>query len=436
MQMARVLSKATAAVSGPFVIFIIGIGFIAMLCVDCGDNRPPEEGRTAGPSVRGLLTGLRGKSEGQFFDFHGNACPQLEEVIAARFHATEAILNELDAKQSNSGYVHALLFALGFIKDPASIAWLDLQMKNPEMANFVYRSWMPRWETRLSAATHSQLNWLEGKALWREFFIKRFRLETNDIRRLILLRIITSWFHDAETKEFLVEICSSANLLPSESVLAQMYLSQHGQAIDINRLREAIHLLTAARQDKFLLEVSREFRHEAFVPYLISALETQPGTTSGDQQFDPEELLRRITLALDISGVANWQAWYRRHQSEKRTAWIERAVNELLQLLERDEGTAVQSFGRAIYFWDDPSFLTYMKKFVRFKSLANSMIGWINLSYRSYARDKFYNLAVLILQTQASELTSRSKEILRQLDFLEGQRESWMQYVVRMNSSV
>lgn len=365
-----------------------------------------------------------------YYDLHGNAHQSLQTLMIARFAATDSICTELDSESAMDlpRYRAALFHVLAEVKDPASIPWLERQLQGSRKDDVV-QYWLPHWKTYLRGASVGEVKWLTEPAKWSQFFYHWWQRETNADDRVSILRAMLGWLHDPGTLARFREIEQSSRSSDEEILLAQLYLHQHTTVFSTNRLKETIDRLgTAQDKEDFLLGCADEFRHEAFVPWLIQVVEQFPKEESGNAQW----VLEAITFRRDVVGHEAWQHWISRHREEGRQKWKEDAIAELKTLANTNSAAAVRFMERAMYRWKDIALLSDMEQLANYKSLHNEIIGWINLTYQyrhQQFRSRLQSLALKIVNESENDLEDWAKRLTKAWDFLYEQKMSWEQYV-------
>ncbi|MGD0897393.1 MAG: hypothetical protein ABR915_06120 [Thermoguttaceae bacterium] len=214
--------------------------------------------------------------------------------------------------------------------------------------------------------------------------------------------------------------------------MAQLYLYQHKHSFDAARLSSAIQKVRSQRGgDRILLGYARELRHEAFLPWLISLLrasgETDANGTPSEPRIKLDDVqcaLEMITFRLDVVGRAGWQAWYEKHRSLAREAWLREAAAQFEALAEKDPTKAYDFFDKAVYRWNDRALLPYVQRWAKYKFLHGNLIGWINLSYHPFWRADLRPLAEKIIEEDQGRLERWAQNIARDLGFIKND-ETW-----------
>lgn len=392
--------------------------------------------------IEAILTELRAlpRRKGGFFwcwhyDWHGNANESLQQLMKMRFAATRRICQELDAadRAEFPTYVWTLYHVLGFVKDPASIAWLDADLGHDRETD-LYESYMPHWRTFLRGAGHDYVKWVEDPARWSAFFQRLYGRENDPERRFTILYAMQEWLHDPSTLAFFTRQEQSSETRGEELLIAQLYLHQHARDFDVERLKRTIDELKSAEEAaSLLLSFADQIRHEAFVPGLISVAGPKTNEAHvGSVQW----VLEEISFRRDVSGREEWTAWYARHGHETRQEWIEGAVREFLELIDARPLEAKAFLDKAMYRWKDIMLLPHMEELLKHKIIHDELVGWINLTYRPHWRQSLHAVAKRIIEESGDDLAGWAVGLLRGLDFLEGRTTTWKGHVRADNSKL
>lgn len=397
----------------------------------------------AEPKAERFLTELRKlpqsgsyRWENYHYDMHGNADPTIQGLMRLRFEATGAICDELDRTNRDEfpRHVAALYHVLGFVKDPNSIPWLDKKFEEG-LAAELFELWLPRWRqpSFLRGPGHEYIKWIESSGRWSAFFRSRLKAEDQVDRRLAILYAMQGWLHDADTLSFFVDLEKAPKVSGEELLIAQTYLHQHGRPLDAGRLTQAITELQAAPDGKWLLlEFADELRHPLFVPWLVSIVGPKSDNSVGNAQW----VLEEITFRRDVAGREAWTKWYEQHRGETREEWAAQAVDEFLRLLSDDVERAKAFLDRAVYRWKDPLLLPHMERLLKHKVIHNDLVGWINLTYRPYWRERLQPIAERIIRESSENLESWANGLLKELDFLDSGKDTWAEHVRRTNMRI
>ncbi len=251
-------------------------------------------------ATKEILLQLRGLPqkfglESSYYDMHGNANERLQTLMISRFSVTENICTELDSVSFDAypAYVASLFHALGTVKDPASIPYLQRCLKGPKRKQ-VYDHWFRGWHESLrGGATPSELIWLTGTNEWSKFFHGWAKSEKSQINRLRVLRVMQGWLHDESTQAFFAALEHDPKATDEEILLSELYLRQHGKTIDRTRLAKTIsNLRTSPGGMKTLLRYAGSIRDEAFVPPLIEIADQK----IEEEIMTPQRALEAITF--------------------------------------------------------------------------------------------------------------------------------------------
>jgi hypothetical protein len=244
------------------------------------------------------------------------------------------------------------------------------------------------------------------------------------------------WLHEPATLECFRRIEQSTRASGEEILIAQLYLQQHGASFSTNLLETTIeHLSGIKGSQPVLLEHADEFRHEAFLPWLVSIVDDGRTEESGDAQW----VLEAITFRRDIQGRAAWRKWATLHIAEGRRAWKDRAVTELEALAKTNPPAAKQFMDKAMYRWKDPILLQDMERLADHKSLHNEILGWINLTYEYHQKrlqPRFRALALRILKDSERDLEDWARRLTLDWDFLHKDETSWEDHIRSSNLRV
>jgi hypothetical protein len=368
-------------------------------------------------------------TRGLLYDMHGNAEGGLRELMVMRFDATasvEARIESLESRGRNPDLASALYDVLAFVKDPASIPWLERRLRSKVIAD----RYLPAWHGG------GQWEWLTGRDRWIAFFQRAIENETRPERRVEYVWILSS-FDDPEVRSFFIAREKSA-ADPREVLLVEAYLRQHGLPIDDSRITAAVARLKSGTANRdLLLSTASELRHEAFVPYLIDTLDV------ADQYVYPanyqsQDLLEAITFQRGIAGKRAWKAWYAMHLGEGHSRWVEAAIASFRQGLERDPAGALASFDKAIYRWNDIDALPLVRDdLLPRAAFHDDIAGWINLTYTGANRERLAPIAK-VLAEHPERLQDWARQLLIERKFLPDPAPplTWRQYVQQSNSHV
>jgi len=337
-----------------------------------------------------LVARLRSLPPNQYFDEHWNADKRIRAVLKRRYSGTEAVCKEIDRATGNGSreYLGMLYYCLGYVKDPASIPWLERRLREGD-SSLICEWWVRPWWAYPSGAHRLQLKWLNEPDRWAAFFRQQARREQDTERRLALLKPLAGWFHDHETIQFFVELEKAPGTEGETLVLTQLYLRQHKQPFDAARLPAAIERVRLQQGGvERLLWYAEELRHEAFMPLLISLA---PAIPVREHIFDlpshAQRALSNVTFRLDIVDQAGWQAWYANHRDENHEVWLRQAAVEFEAMADKDPKEARKFFEKAQYRWNDLALLPWIKRWTKFRYLGDYLMGWICSCFHPVWRD-------------------------------------------------
>ena len=412
---------------------------------------PAREEHTDAARVEALLTELRAlpetKSENAldsaFFDMHGNANRTLVALMAARFDATPLILKELAALDSKKLPAHAaaLYRVLRTVRDPAAIPWLDHRFEGPG-ASDLFTYWLaPSNRPYLYEEGVSSARWLEKPDEWAAFYRRRYAKETKPAPRLALLSALQGHFHDPQTVALFQELDRSPAIKGELRLLVEVFLRQHGLALDRILLLETIAELRKTEDGTRTMRLyALAIRDEAFVPWLVSTVKPpQPHQTVIYSDAVPEahEILQRATFRLDVTSPAAWRAWWTNHGRDGRERWARDAVEEFQALLAKDPGAAKRFLKQAVHRWNDPLLIPFVAELSAHQELHDDLVGWVNLtcSTEPHWRPQLEPIARKIVEQSGATLAPWAKGLLVDLEFLPGAGPlTWEQHVQQLNS--
>ncbi len=374
-----------------------------------------------------------------YYDMHGNACRSLQALMIGRFEFTTNVCAELDSTDPKSlpAYVAALYDVLATVKDPNSIPWLEKRLTGSRRSE-IYDHWLSHWRTWLSGVGPQEERWFVRREKWAAFFGRWAEGETQPSRHTEVLRVMQAWLHDARTLEYFTRLEQNSNTSDEDILIAQLYLHQHGRAVDKVKLQETIGRLgKSISGQKVVLEFASEMRHEAFVPSLIDISE---GSLEVNYRTAHQNL-EAITFCSDVQGRAAWQNWAADHGSESRKTWMEQASSQLFDLAKTNVPAANIFLDQRMYRWNDPIMLTTMERLVEFRPLHSQIVGWINLTYSDYPhlpqfREQLKNMAVRIQKDGEDELEDWAKRLMHSWSFLYEDKTTWEEYVRLSNQRV
>ncbi len=404
---------------------------------------PPLRAATSSNSTtKEILTELRGLSqkfgslESRYYDFHGNANRGLQTLMIRRFDVTEDICKELDSVSIDSypAYAASLFDVLATTKDPASIPFLERFLKSPKRKQ-VYDHWLLRWDRYPRGAAPSELFWLTSTNEWAQFFRTWANSEKSPTNRLHVLRVMQEWLHDPATQDYFTSLEHDARATDEEILISQLYLRQHGKSYDRNRLSLTIANLRKSFDGmKTVLKYAAAIRDEAFVPSLIEIADEN----IEEEFMTPQRALEAITFQRGITNSSGWKSWFKTNGQKGRAVWMEEAGSQLISMAKTNVSGVSAILSKAIYNWDDPAMLPYMERLATFKQLQSEIVGWINLTYYevSFLRNKLLPLANMIRESGNDDLKQWAKNLMREWDFFEPDKNSWEQFVRLSNMHV
>lgn len=366
------------------------------------------------------------------FDTHGNVSEALQELMRLRFAATPALLGAIDRLKGVPGRSqtrNALALTLGFIRDPAAIAWLESQ--SPGDLEFHEAYWLG-W-TR-SGPHMGAWPWLIERHRWLAYWWRALdKAPTPEIRVRILSLLAT--FDDGSVLEKMhVRMATAGD--PREMLVIAAYLDAHGAKYDEQRLRNAIAAMSKAPEDvDFVASVAYHFHHPAFVPYLIEHADVTMWYSPGTR---PAQLpLERITYRQDVEGKAAWQAWYAQHGREPRSRWREAALAPFRELLHRDRKAAARWFEKGVYVLAEIDLLDFVQTHIEpHPEFRSHLAGWVNLTYAPLLRSRLQPLAQRLVR-RPELLEAWALDLLRELHFVPGEPSVvWGDEVWRANSAL
>jgi len=370
------------------------------------------------------------------YDMHGNSNRELRALQLSRFRATPEIMRAIDRLEKDRSRVQhaaALYDVLGFVKDPASIEWLRRKVGNKDAVG-LYENWMQGWLGSFDG--YGTWPWLEGRARWIGFFIDTYKHETRSTIRSDLLSAL-SGFDDPLVVNFFQEQGRLA-LDSRETLAVERYLERHGGEPNKARIQKAIQTLSLNPDNRqFLIEFAYSFRHEAFVPFLISALDSVPKDFSREASWNAQDALEHITFEIHVRGKDAWVRWAAENGAAGRLVWRDRAVDLMRRTLQKDVNSALALFEKTVYRWSDILFLSFIETELATRSAFHSNIaGWINLTYEPIIRARLVSVARLIT-ARPKALEPWARELLVARDFLPGrEKQTWDQLVQMHNGRV
>ena len=411
---------------------VVALSSAAVARDDLAGTDPPETAPAKSSTASQLIARLTSdESQGLLYDAHGNTFGDLEQLEVLRFSATAEVMRAIDRMKGDSrlASVRSALFdVLGFVKDPASIEWLR-QKRRSDVEAF-YQDYLPAWKGRLDG--FGSWEWLTGREQWIAFWLEAFNEEQSPDRRIELLSVLCQ-FDDASVVSFF-ETRRVVAKDAKEVLFIENYLGSHGTPIDSDRVVWAVDMLSrSSKNDDFLVSMARGLRHEAFVPFLIGISHmADPNTTP--PYYAAERDLQAITFQCDLHGKAAWQHWYATHGKEGRSAWTRTAVDSFRLGLEQHPKEAARRFEKLVYCWNEISMLPFVEgELAPHDDFHNSIIGWINLTYSDFARERLRPLAERIGADQHIEDSAR--RLLQERGYLPGlPNKTWAKTIEIANS--
>lgn len=378
---------------------VAGATALLMLMMPAG-CRPgavePADSTAESRDPEALVAALRGVPVDMYFDYmHGNPHEQIEAVVKCRFRGTKAVCDEIDRAVGRE-YIGMLYYCLGYVKDPASIPWLEKKLQEGN-SSLICEQWLRRWWTPARGAWSLNLIWFDQPERWAAFFRQQVEREQDAGRRLALLKALAGWCNDEETVKFFVELEKAPETEGEALLVTQVYLRQHKRPFDAARLPAAIKRFRSqpGGNGRQFAEYAKGLRHEAFIPFLIPLL---PSAPPGHPEGDIELALRNITFRGDISGPAQWQAWYEAHRGETSEAWLRQAAQEFQTLIEKDPKRAREFFWETEQYWRDRALLPWIRRWMTHRDLHYGIMYWIAQNYHPYWRDDLRPLARRIIE--------------------------------------
>ncbi len=418
----------------PRGLVLLTICFLA----GCGHpraGRGPQPGSTAVQAAdpATLITRLAAVDTGYFDSMHGNADPDLRELMAARFDATEAITRSIDRYEragTHPELVDVLYHTLGFVKDPAAIAWLNDRVDIDSHSHPFESVWLATWlnrdkltgDRRRLTDGYGSWAWLEGRDRWIAFFIQAIGRSASDERRALLLEILTG-FNDPAVVSFLSHRVPAG---PMETLVAEYYWRLHGRGNSSDaRLAAAIDTLARDRANHWcLVMMAHALRHAAFVPYLIANLDAESEKRA--LPWSAQETLEKITFEVRFRGRDAWDRWFATHGREGRQAWLDRALATMRRFLREDERIAEGFFERVRDRWDDIALLPFIDQELSSRpAFRDDITYWIDLTAQPAYRSRLEPLARKIRPGRPFNQRWWDRR---------SDDTSWREYVRRLNS--
>lgn len=411
---------------------------VAAMCFSLGTT-PALAASKSGEAIR-LVDDLERNSPDFLFDMHGNAVASLQKLEILRFDATEAVESGIDRMERDpkrAKLVTALYQVLGFVKDPASTAWLERKLRSPQRRS-IYGSYLPSWQDSIGFGFGNNEGfggwpWLTGRDQWIDFFITTHDTESSADERVALMNILKGFDDPAAMRFFEAQRMTATD--PREILLIEAYLHQHDVPVNGARISAAINALKIdPRNRNLLVGTADALRHEAFVPYLISTLDIAEQNETPPQYLS-QYVLQDITFELDVEGKQAWNAWYSEHGAESREQWVQSAIASFKAFLKRDPVRAEGWFAKkASYRWNDLDALPLIRDdLVPRAEFHSDIAGWINMSYTEFRRPQLKPIADELAR-HPEQLEKWARKLLMERGFFpRPSAVTWEQYVRSSN---
>lgn len=410
---------------GVFLLFLIASSFAF-----CDENAQPT---AAGKLIDGLST----IDPDVYFDMHGNATRQLQALMKMRAAASAEIESEIDKLQvegNNPKLAAALYHVIGFVKDPGTINWLGQELAAGHKDGF-YNSVLPQW-FGANQEYYSKSFPIEGREKWLHFLQEIYAKEADSGKREQVLIALSNFDDDVVSKFF--EDVRNKTSHPREALYGERYAADHGGVASLERISVAIEELSSNQENRqFLIDMAQSFKHEAFVPFLISVIDDRPGPCSCALTTYAQRALSGITFMTGLKGKRSWQAWYSKHASVGRIGWRDEVITSMRHTLARNRAQARKKFEKGVYSWNDIMFLPFVEtELAPRPAFRNEVVDWINLTYTEYYRPRLEVLARQLAKEPAS-LAPWARNLLIERDFLPGkQKSTWDEVVEFANMRV
>lgn len=390
-----------------------------------------------------IIECLERSNQEYLFDMHGNANGKLRRLMVLRFNATTAVEAGIDRMERNARQaklVAALYRLLGFVKDPASVPWLEKKLRSPERQS-VYEFYMWKWQDGIGFGFGNNVGfggwpWLTGRERWIAFFIDTHDSEKSPDRRVELMNVLKG-FDDPPAMQFFLARRKTVTD-PREILLVEAYLHQHDLPIDGKRIASAVNVLAHdSRNRDLLLGTADALRHKAFVPYLISTLDVAEESVS-PAHYLSQDVLEDITFQLDIEDRKGWSVWYSEHRQESREQWVQSAIDSFRKQLARDPAGAKLWFAKkASYRWNDIVVLPWIRSdLLPRPEFRSEIAGWINMTYTEFNRTRLKPLGDQLAR-HPEQLEDWARGLLMERGFLPLPRSvKWEEYVQMSNMRV
>jgi|GEM_PF-5402480 len=405
-----------------------------------------------------LMKVLEQQNPDYLSDMHGNVDKDLQRLMALRFQATTVVQAAIDRMQANpkrAKLVAALYRVLGFVKDPESVRWLGTKLHGSER-QIIHDTYMLQWHEVFGIGFGNDegfggWQWLSGREQWITFFIEAYASEPNSSRRLELMNVLKGFDDPLAMQFFLTRRKAVSNpkevdpkevddkhVDAREALLVEAYLYQHDVPVDEKRILSAINaLIDDARNRALLIGTADALRHQAFVPYLISTLDSAEAGVF-PAYFPSRSVLKKITFELDIETNVDWSSWYLQHQRESRKQWLQTAFYSFKKRLVRDPAGAHQWFAqKASYHWNEIAVLPLIRAELLPRAEFHSEIaGWINMTYSEFYRARLKPVADELL-LHPEQLEDWAKRLLQGRGFDQpNQPITWEMYVRMSNRRI
>jgi len=376
-------------------------------------------------------------------DPHGDGRGKLLRLMILRFDATAAVQAGIDRNEHNPRrkvLVASLYRVLGFVKDPATIPWLEAKLRSPHR-QFVYDNYMWKWERNIGIGEgfgndegFGGWRWLTGSQRWITFFIDVFDRERSTDRRIELMNVLKGFDGPLAMQFFSEHRLTATN--PGEVLLIEAYRAQHDLPVDDERIAKAIRSLSSDPDYRdLLLGTADAIRSKAFIPYLVDTYHVALKNIT-PAIYESKEVLQDITFVYDIDDPKGWLTWYGKHRNESRDLWMRTALDAFRDRLKRDPSGARKMFedDQLAYRWNDIRTLPFIHDVLLPRAEYRSEVaGWINLTYSPFYRPRLKPIAdELARHPESLEWWARGE--LADHDFIPGAKpETWEECVVKSN---
>lgn len=323
---------------------------------------------------------------------HGWPASALTTLMEARFAATPALLTALEeldreswnGEETQAHYRRALYYVLGMVKDPAAIPWLLSRTTGTGRAE-VYDTWLPTWHRGVRGPEFAERAWLENELAWGGVFRALATNADTPERRLVALEVLQQWFHDAATVSFFEAARSDIGATAEQRLTIESFFERNGLPVDDARVQVVVDELGVTEAGRRRLwRHSRRMRHEAFVPWLMSLLETERF-----EEFHPWFALEDITLQTELSSAREWRAWWARCGERGPDGWVAAFFARLAVAYDRDPWNARYLLGRAAYkSWGNPRIADHLDEIARLPELQDMLPSLVRCAYRPHLREQ------------------------------------------------